>query len=295
MTRDGRPRRVLAPNPSLRTLEGTNTWIVGRDPAIVIDPGPDDAEHLREVEREAGSIGAIVLTHGHPDHAPGAVPLAAVSGARILAFRPPPGGDRLRDGQAIVMGEVALVPLHTPGHTPDHVAFQLGDAGMFTGDAVLGRGTTVIDPPEGDLAAYLRSLRRLLDLRPRTLFPGHGPLVLDGAARIAAYIGHRRDREREILAALAAGPGTAGELAETIYADLAPEARALGARSILAHLESLAAEGRLEREDDAARGSSGVYALGSPRSCERCGRRVEGRARLCARCRLSTLQEPPDT
>jgi glyoxylase-like metal-dependent hydrolase (beta-lactamase superfamily II) len=290
MTRGPLVRRVLAPNPGIRTLEGTNTWVVGRDPSIVIDPGPDDVGHLREVAGQAGAVVAIVLTHGHPDHAPGAGRLAVMTGAPILAFRPPPGGERLRDGQAIVGGGVTLVPLHTPGHTPDHVALQLGGA-MFTGDAVLGRGTSVVDPPEGDLGAYLRSLQRMLELRPRTLYPGHGPLVIDGSARIAAYLEHRRDREQEILAALIDGPRALDELADRIYADLGPEARALGARSILANLEKLGAEGRVDR---AGSGGSVAYTLNSPRSCERCGRPVEGRARLCRQCRLSTLQESPE-
>jgi Metallo-beta-lactamase superfamily len=170
MRRD-RVLRILAPNPSVYTLEGTNTWIVGDAPSIVIDPGPDDATHLREVERAADRVGAILLTHTHPDHAPGAGPLAVSTGAPIHAFRPPPGGVRLRDGDPIRVGNVTVLPIHTPGHTPDHVAFWLERAGgLFTGDAVLGRGTSVIDPPEGDLAAYLRSLRRMRDLAPRTLY-----------------------------------------------------------------------------------------------------------------------------
>ena len=195
MRRD-RVRRILAPNPGVYTLEGTNTWVVGDGPSIVIDPGPDDAGHLREVEREAGGIGAILLTHAHPDHAPGAGPLAALTGALIHAYRPPPEGLRLRDGEPIRVEKVTVIPIHTPGHTPDHVAFWLERAGgLFTGDAVLGRGTSVIDPPEGDLAAYLRSLRRMRELGPRTLYPGHGPIVLEGGRKLEEYLAHRSERE----------------------------------------------------------------------------------------------------
>jgi glyoxylase-like metal-dependent hydrolase (beta-lactamase superfamily II) len=169
-------RRVLAPNPGPMTLEGTNTWIVGDDPAVVIDPGPDDAGHLGAARAEAGAIGAIVLTHRHPDHAPGAAALARASGAPIYAWRPDPGELPLRAGQELVAGGgLTVVAVHTPGHTPDHVVFFVPTLGaLFTGDAVLGRGTSVIDPPEGDLAAYLRSLDAMAALAPRTIYPGHG-------------------------------------------------------------------------------------------------------------------------
>jgi glyoxylase-like metal-dependent hydrolase (beta-lactamase superfamily II) len=115
-------RRILAPNPGVYTLEGTNTWILGAGPSIVIDPGPDDAEHLREVERAAVRVSAIVLTHAHLDHAAGAEPLAASTGAPIHAYRPPAGGRRLRDGEPIRVRDAGVIPIHTPGHTPDHVA-----------------------------------------------------------------------------------------------------------------------------------------------------------------------------
>src|SRR5437867_1140672 len=113
--------RVLAPNPGVRELEGTNTWIVGDAPAIVIDPGPDDEGHLREVSAVAGRIGVIVLTHDHPDHAPGAGPLSRMTGAPVRAFRPPAGAERLRDGEIVTTGGAAVRTVATPGHTPDHV------------------------------------------------------------------------------------------------------------------------------------------------------------------------------
>ncbi|HYF11067.1 MAG TPA: MBL fold metallo-hydrolase, partial [Actinomycetota bacterium] len=210
--------RVLAPNPGVYELEGTNTWIVGNAPAIVIDPGPDDAGHLDEVLRTAGRIGEIVLTHDHPDHAPGAGPLATRTGATLRAMRPPAGGTRLRDGEVIEGRGVALRAVATPGHSTDHVAFWIEETrGLFTGDAVLGRGTSVIDPPEGDLAAYLRSLRRMRELEPRTIYPGHGPTVFRGAAKLDEYLAHREEREAQVLSALQGEPRSIDELVEVIY------------------------------------------------------------------------------
>jgi glyoxylase-like metal-dependent hydrolase (beta-lactamase superfamily II) len=283
--------RVLAPNPGVHTLEGTNTWIVGHDPALVIDPGPSEPRHLEEVAREAGRVGAILVTHGHPDHAPGAAPLAAVTGAPVFALRPVDGAHALRDGQPVEGGGVSLVAVRTPGHSSDHVAFRIaGGDGIFTGDAVLGRGTSVIDPPDGDLAAYLRSLRRLLELRPRTLYPGHGPLVLDGSARIEGYLAHRGERERQVLAALAGGARTIEQIVAVVYPDERPEIQAVAARSVLAHLRKLEAEGRAGR---VSRSDPVTYTLLDARACARCGRTVRSRGELCDACRVSALQEHP--
>lgn len=281
--------RVLAPNPGLRELEGTNTWVVGRWPAAVIDPGVDDPRHLGEVLEAAGRIGAILLTHDHPDHAPGALTLAGMTGAPVYAARPTGGMRRLRDGQELRLPGVHLRVIATPGHTPDHVAFLLEpDGALFTGDVVLGRGTSVIDPPEGDLAQYLRSLRRLRELRPRTIYPGHGPVVLDAMAKLEEYLAHREERERQVLDGLAAGPHTPEELVPAIYEGYRAELHPLAARSVLAHLLKLEAEGRVERvkADGDVR-----FALADPRACARCGRPVTGRARLCGPCSLAVLQE----
>jgi glyoxylase-like metal-dependent hydrolase (beta-lactamase superfamily II) len=281
--------RVLAPNPGVRELEGTNTYVVGEAPAIVVDPGPEDEGHLREVERTAGLVGVIVLTHDHPDHAPGAALLARATGAPILAARPPDGGRRLHDGEQVETGGTTLRTISTPGHSPDHVSFWSEEAAaLFTGDAVLGRGTSVIDPPEGDLVAYLRSLRRMRDFAPRTIYPGHGPVVLRGAAKLDEYLEHRAMRERQVLDALDGAPHTIEELVATIYADYPAGVHELAARSVLAHLLKLDAEGLVDK-----RTKAGVtrYERIEPRACARCGRPVRGRARLCGPCSLATLQE----
>jgi glyoxylase-like metal-dependent hydrolase (beta-lactamase superfamily II) len=281
--------RVLAPNPGPRELEGTNTWVIGEAPAIVVDPGPEDEGHLAEVLRTAGRVGRVLLTHDHPDHAPGASRLAELTGAPVAAIRPPAGGERLRDGARFRAGDGDLLVVATPGHTPDHVSFLLEpDRALFTGDAVLGRGTSVIDPPEGDLVTYLRSLRRMRELEPRTIHPGHGALVLDAMAKLDEYLEHRAERERQIVEAIGSSRRTIDELVPEIYAGYAPELFALAGRSVLAHLLKLEAEGRAER-----RTIGGVqrWAITEPRACARCGRPVKGRAKLCGPCSLALLQE----
>ncbi|MGZ8610953.1 MAG: MBL fold metallo-hydrolase [Actinomycetota bacterium] len=281
--------RVLAPNPGIRELEGTNTYVVGDAPAIVIDPGPEHEGHLSEVRRTAGGVGVIALTHDHPDHASGARLLAAATGAPIRAFRPPDGGSRIRDGEVVSTDGAELQVIATPGHSPDQVAFWSASAGaLFTGDTVLGRGTSVIDPPEGDLIAYLRSLKRMRDLEPRTIYPGHGPVVLRGTAKLDEYIQHRAMREEQILEALGSEPRSIEELVATIYADHPVEVHELAARSVLAHLLKLDAEGRV---DKATKGGVTRYERTEPRTCVRCGRPVRGKARLCGPCSLATLQE----
>lgn len=283
-----RTLRVLAPNPGLMTLDGTNTWIVGEGPSLVIDPGPAIAPHIAEVAREARGVAAILLTHDHGDHAEGAEALAARTGASVHSVRPGAGGERLRDGQMFEARGVRLVVVTTPGHSPDHVAFHdVATGALFTGDAVLGRGTSVIDPPEGELVAYMRSLRRMRDLAPTTLFPGHGPVVLRAIAKLDSYIAHRQEREEQVLASLLHGPRTPEAIAREVYADLVPEAIGLAARTMLAHLLKLQSEGRVDRD-----GTDGPFRARIQTPCERCGRPVRGRGRLCAACAVSSLQEP---
>lgn len=279
--------RVLAPNPGVYTLEGTNTWIVGKEPSIVIDPGPDLPEHLAGVAREAGPVGAVLITHDHPDHAPGAVPFAALVGAPLYAYGLA-GAEELRAGQRVRAGGLGLTAIHTPGHTSDHMSFfEPGSGALFTGDAVVGRGTSFIDPPDGDLVQYLRSLTRMRDLDPRTIYPGHGPVVLRAKETILEYLAHREERESQVLAALADGPRTIAEMVEVIYADHPKDVHPLAARSVLAHLLKLVDEGRAERS---GKSDDGPWTASTPRTCQRCGRRVKGKARYCSSCSLAMLQ-----
>lgn len=258
-------RRVLAPNPGPFTLEGTNTWIVGSDPSVVIDPGPPDERHVRAVAERAGRVAMILLTHHHPDHAPAAAALAGITGAPVLAFDPGPGERRLAGGEAIEGGGVRLTAIHAPGHTHDHLVFhEARDRALFTGDAVLGRGTSVVDPPEGDMAAYVRSLERLLEVGARRIYPGHGPVVEDAGAKLREYVEHRAMRERQVLQGLGDGPRTPEELVALIYADVPPALHPAAARSVLAHLAKLEAEGRVIRVP----GRGGRFARHGPSSAE---------------------------
>ena len=287
-----RIERILAPNPGVFTLEGTNTWIVGEGRSIVIDPGPDDDGHLDEIARAAGAVEAVIVTHDHEDHASGASRLAALVRAPLHAFRLE-GASHLRDGQTINAGPVSIVALHTPGHSSDHVVFHLPQEGaLFTGDAVLGRGTSFIDPPDGDLVAYLRSLKRMRDLGPRTLYPGHGPVVLDADTKLGEYIDHRAEREGQIVDAIAGGARTISQQVSIIYGAYPPEVHTLAARSILSHLLKLEAEGRVVRS---GKGDDATWEPIVPRECARCGRPVKGRARYCSTCSLVILQEGAGT
>ncbi|MDP9326770.1 MAG: MBL fold metallo-hydrolase [Actinomycetota bacterium] len=281
--------RVLAPNADVYTLDGTNTWVIGDDPSIVIDPGPEIETHLDEVAAAAGRVAAVLVTHDHPDHAPAAAAFAARVGAPMHAFRLD-GAEHLHDGQVVRAGGVSLTAVHTPGHTSDHmVFFEPAVGALFTGDAVVGRGTTFIDPPEGDLTQYLRSLERMRGLGARTIYPGHGPVVFDAAAKLEEYVRHRADRETQVLAALAAGRVTIDAMVEEIYTGYPSDVRPLAARSVLAHLLKLEGEGRASR---AGKGDDATWSALQPRTCERCGRRPTiGRTKLCGPCSLAVLQE----
>lgn len=293
-----RIERVLAPNPDVYTLEGTNTWVIGADPSVVIDPGPDIASHLEEVARTAGAVAAVLVTHDHPDHAPGAAGFAERVAAPLYAYRLP-GAERLRDGAIVAAGPVEVEVVHTPGHSSDHLAFHVAsERALFTGDAVLGRGTSFIGPPDGDLVRYLASLRRMLELGPRTIYPGHGPIVLDARGKLTEYLEHRAERERQVLDGLADGARTIGQLVERIYAAYPPEVHELAGRSVHAHLLKLEGEGRVMHD---GRGDDALWVLfADPKACARCGRPVRGRARYCASCSVILLQEgeggqpPPD-
>jgi glyoxylase-like metal-dependent hydrolase (beta-lactamase superfamily II) len=248
-------RRVIAPNPGPFTGPGTNTWVLGDGPAlIVIDPGPDDEDHLAALRRavDGNAVGVVLVTHGHADHLELAERFAGLHRAR-LARHPD-----LADGDVVRVGSLSLTALHTPGHAPDHLAFWMpDDRVLFTGDLVLGRGSSMVTYPEGDVAAYLRSLERVAELRPRMLFPGHWDPVTEAAAKIEEYREHRLARERQVVDELArGGPGTATELTERVYA---AELAASGDREQLlraaemtlrAHLHKLVDDGRVGERDE---------------------------------------------
>lgn len=234
---------LRAGNAGPFTLSGTNTWVVGRDPAWVIDPGPDLPEHLGAVEAEVaarGGAGGIAITHDHADHVEGLL------GLRERLGRPPVGAARhpadevVRDGDSF--GPLRVVAI--PGHAPDHLAF-LFDGACFTGDAVLGEGSTLVAPESGGLESYLAALRHLRELPLTVLCPGHGPPVWDPRAKLDAYLDHRDARERLLLEALAEGRRTRAELLDAAWWDVPPARRAAAAMSLAAHLEKLRREGRV--------------------------------------------------
>lgn len=237
-TAPGRPQiaRLVAPNPGPMTLAGTNTYVVGRDPAFVVDPGPDDPGHIDAIAAEAerrGGLGGVLLTHSHDDHA---------AGARRLGGPLMWGGDGPASGEAA--GPFAVVP--TPGHAQDHVCFLLGEV-CFSGDLILGEGSSIVPPDGGSLVAYLDSLRRLQGLELELLCPGHGPFVTDPAAKINEYIEHRLERERKLLAALEAGERSRARLLDAAWDDVPEALRPAAAVAMQAHLEKLEQEGRLPR------------------------------------------------
>ncbi len=248
--------RVLAPNPSLLTGPGTNTWLVGDDEVTVIDPGPDDPRHRSAILKaaEPGAVVRVVCTHGHLDHSEGAAALAAVCGVGVGVHHSRAlerGQLALHDDDRLEVGPHALRVVDTPGHAPDHLCLLAeSDGACFTGDHVLGGTTTVIDPPGGELAAYLRSLERLRALRPRVLLPGHGEPLPDPPAAIEGILRHRAAREAAILAALGTTATSPGALVPALYADVDPARWPAAARTVLAHLLKLAGEGRVERAED---------------------------------------------
>ena len=235
---------VRAPNPSPYTLDGTNTWIVGRDPAWIVDPGPAIPAHVGAVAAAVavrGGAGGIALTHDHPDHAEGAEAMRdALGGPPLAAMRWPGATDVLADGGAFG----PLVALHVPGHAEDHLVFVAGD-GAFTGDAVLGLGSVFIAPDGGSLGAYLDGLRRLRGLGLARLYPGHGPVVEDPAAKLDEYLAHRLERERRIVAAWEAGARTDEELLAGAWDAIPPGLELPAAWTLHAHLDKLRAEGRI--------------------------------------------------
>lgn len=278
-------RRLTAPNPSPMTADGTQTYLVGEGAVAVVDPGPRNSAHQAAILRALAPgerIAAIFVTHAHRDHSEGVPALAEATGAEVYAFgvfgaasRPEfraleglgggEGADRafapdriLADGQSLESPERSggapiwtLTALHTPGHLGEHLCFALSGAAedvVFTGDHVMGWSTSMISPPDGDMAAFMTSLRKLAARRggrgDRLFLPGHGAAITDPAARLSELIAHREAREATIEAALAEGPLSAADLVGRVYADLDPRLNRAAARTALAHLIALSDAGR---------------------------------------------------
>ena len=258
-------RRLTAPNPGLMTGPGTNTYLVGHVDPVVVDPGPADESHLGAIVAAVaplGSVRAIVVTHTHVDHAPGAAALARVSGAPVVGFGPGEGfepDERVGEGWSLrcpgpdAGRDLTLRALHTPGHASDHLCWLVEEHALLcTGDHVMHGSTVVIRPPDGDLHRYLASLARIRDEDPaiRTLAPGHGRLMDHVPEVVDALVTHRLARHERIAAALAArGEATVDELLPEVYVDVTERQLPVARFSLWAHLRALGQEGRAVRRE----------------------------------------------
>ncbi|MCB9077917.1 MAG: MBL fold metallo-hydrolase [Anaerolineaceae bacterium] len=237
--------RIVADNPSPMTGPGTNTYLVGRERVVIIDPGPNLAGHLAEIVAALDTLRvtpeAIILTHPHPDHDGGIEALRQEIPVPLLKF-----GQGLDDHSLISLDCGALLVRHTPGHIHDHISLWWAEPGLlFAGDLVAGQGTIVVIPPDGDMADYLDSLRAMQALAPTRIFPGHGPASDTPHALLQTYIDHRLAREQQVLHWLAQGRTTAAAIAAAIYADQPPQVLPIATLQVEAHLIKLRREGRL--------------------------------------------------
>jgi glyoxylase-like metal-dependent hydrolase (beta-lactamase superfamily II) len=260
-------RRILARNPGPFTFRGTGTYVVGAGAVAVIDPGPDLTEHVEALLAglDGERVTHILVTHTHRDHSPAAAMLKAETGAPTYGFGPHAGGRRgeaaveeggdwdfvpdiaVRDGDVIDGPGWHFEAVHTPGHTSNHLCFALPQQGiLFSGDHVMGWSTSVIAPPDGDMAAYLASLDKLLGRTDRVYWPTHGPAIEAPQAHVRAFIAHRREREQGILDCLAAEIGQIDQIVARLYVGLQPGLQRAAGRSVLAHLIDLAARGEVE-------------------------------------------------
>ena len=266
-----RVRRLLCGNSGPFTFGGTNTWIIGEQELVVLDPGPEDGAHLDAILRTVsdGRIARILVSHTHRDHSSGAAALKRATGARTAGYGPhstPPeaggeGADHsfrpdeiLTDGVSLAGHEWQVTALHTPGHCANHLCFELdGTGALFSGDHVMSWSTSVVSPPDGNMGDYMRSLDRLARRDDRLLLPGHGPPLPDPAPFLAALAAHRRAREAKVLTALRAAGGavTAADLVSATYGPkLDPRLRGGATRSLLAQLIELERQGVARREGD---------------------------------------------
>lgn len=252
-------RVVLAPNPSPMTLEGTNTYLLGVPGAgavVVVDPGPDLLDHRRALDEAVAEadaeVATVVLTHHHADHAE-AAGWADDWGVELRAFTPrlvPGEASALPDGARLEVAGLTLEAVHTPGHSSDHLCLRVVETdAVLTGDHVLGRGTSVVAWPDGDMGAYLDSLARLGSLGASVLYPGHGPPLDDPAGTVAEYLAHRHEREQQVLDALESGAATPAEVVANVYADVDPVLHPVAERSVRAHLDKLVREGVVTAEE----------------------------------------------
>ncbi len=262
--------RVLAPNPSAFTYTGTQTYLVGDDEVAVIDPGPDLPEHLEALEQAIGGrrVAAIMCTHTHRDHSPAARPLAQATGAPIIGCAPlvlddaGPRADAafdrdyapdrvLEDGETVEVDGRRLTAVATPGHTSNHLCFADEASGaLFTGDHVMGWSTTVVFPPDGDMAAYMASLDKLQQRDDRIYYPAHGPAVTNPRQHVRGFIGHRKQRERQILTLLEGQARTIPEIVAAAYPGLDPRLVIAAGGSVFAHLLDLQARGLVGRDEE---------------------------------------------
>ena len=225
-------RSITAPNPGPFTLDGTRTYLI--DDFAVLDPGPAIDAHVDAIADQMPALRTIFITHRHGDHAPAAVPLKHRTGARIVA----PRGVLSETDTIVSDGDVVdgLKVIATPGHTNEHVCYLTPGGDLFTGDTILGSGTTTIFPPDGHMGDYIRSLQKLRALQPKRIFPAHGPTRDDAVALIDEYIAHRLEREQQVREAIAAGARTPAEMRARIYPDLDPRLHGAAEIQIRAHL-----------------------------------------------------------
>ncbi|MEJ2117450.1 MAG: MBL fold metallo-hydrolase [Alphaproteobacteria bacterium] len=245
-------RRIVANNPSAYTFKGTNTYIVGRGAVAVIDPGPDSEAHaaaiMAALARNGERASHIILTHEHKDHCSGLARLAALTGAEVLGAGAMAGAT-LKDGSRIMGGDWELEAVHTPGHEPSHMCYALNSgAALISGDHVMGWNTTVVAPPEGNMADYLRSLELLIARKEELYFPGHGGHVIQGRRLARALIMHRRWREAQILDCLRQGHASIGSIVPKIYEDLAENLVTAAAYAVLGHLDMMVETGLVIRD-----------------------------------------------
>jgi glyoxylase-like metal-dependent hydrolase (beta-lactamase superfamily II) len=262
--------RVLANNPGPFTFKGTGVYIVGTRDVAVIDPGPLIGEHVEALKRalDGRRVSHILVTHTHSDHSPAAAPLKEWSGAKTYAFGPhgsgkedgvkvEEGGDRdfvpdirVRDGETIAGDGFTFECVYTPGHTSNHMCFALQEEhALFSGDHVMGWSTTVVTPPDGDMAEYMASLRKLQARDDRILYPTHGAPIREPKPFLQSYVDHRLEREAQILACIRDGVSTIPEMVARMYADIDKRLHPAASRSVLAHLIQLEREGRVVQKD----------------------------------------------